>query len=133
MNAQASLIRTFRNTMLGRFLSIGIALYILNVSIDSVDATTLHGKENLLINDIESFAELIIEEIISVEDFFKEFDDQDSESRIQTVHVLFIGIPTSALMLEPVTQCNQPPVYASYQDVQYLTSLTITSPPPEFV
>lgn len=70
MYAHASLVQAFRNTAIGKFLSISIALYVFNVSIDSVDPSTLDGKENLSINDIESFVELIIEDVCNGEDFF---------------------------------------------------------------
>lgn len=133
MDAQVNLIQSFRNTILGKFLSIGIALYVLNVSIDSADATTFQGKENLTINDIESFAELIVEELIQVEDFFTEFDDQDSESTLQNTQFSFLGIPVSTLILDPVLFDHQPLRYDSYKLAPYFSCITITSPPPENV
>jgi hypothetical protein len=133
MNSNVNLIRVFRNTTLGKILSIGIALYIFNISIDSVDATTLTGKEDLITNDIESFAELIVEEMANCEDFFQEFDDQETESTVQKTAVACFGIIVPTFTLAPIVSEDEQPTGKTYVAIAYNTFFTITSPPPEIV
>jgi hypothetical protein len=60
-------------------LSLLMAFYILNFSIDSKDIDPDYIQEDLSLNDIESFYELILEEVIGIENAVEEHDEHDQE------------------------------------------------------
>lgn len=64
---------------LKKFFSLLLALHILNFSIDSQDAAPDHIAEDLTLNDIESFYEFFLEDIIGIENAVEERDERDQE------------------------------------------------------
>jgi hypothetical protein len=62
---------------LNRIIALLLALYILNFSIDSPDAHPDNIAEDLAFNDIESFYEFILEDILGLEDAVAERDEHD--------------------------------------------------------
>lgn len=65
--------------ILRKFFSLLLALYILNFSIDSPDSAPDHIAEDLSLNDIESFYEFFLEDIIGIENAVEEHDERDHE------------------------------------------------------
>lgn len=62
-----------------KFFWSALALYLLNISVDTPDLTSNLIPEDLSINDQESFVEIILEEILGYEDAIPEFDDPDTD------------------------------------------------------
>lgn len=66
-------------SFLSRFLCLFLALYILNFSVDPRDADPDFIPEDLSFNDIESFSELVLEDIFDFTNAFEEHDERDGE------------------------------------------------------
>lgn len=56
-----------------------MALYLLNISVDSPDPYPEHIPEDLSFNDQESIVEIIVEKVLGFENAIEEYDDHDSE------------------------------------------------------
>jgi len=74
MNSQRSPFRVF-----SRILCFALALYFLNFSIDTRDANPDSIPEDLSINDIESVAEFLAEEVMEFQNAFEEHDERDAD------------------------------------------------------
>jgi hypothetical protein len=68
-----------RQNILLKYLWIGLALFIFNVSIDTPDAFGDEVAEDLSFNDIESISELVLEDILGIYNAFPEHDENDRE------------------------------------------------------
>lgn len=55
-----------------------MAIYVLNLSVDSPDAQVNHLPEDLSINDMESVVEIILEGWLEIEDAIPEHDESDA-------------------------------------------------------
>lgn len=55
-----------------------MALYILNFSVDAPDGQSDHQPEDLSINDMESIAEIVLEEWMEIENAVPEHDESDA-------------------------------------------------------
>ena len=60
-----------------RFLCGFLALYLLNISVDSPDPNPEGIPEDLSINDQESIIEMVIEKVMGFENAVAEYDDHD--------------------------------------------------------
>ena len=69
-----------RNTFFIRFLWGIMGLYLLNISIDTIDPQPENIPEDLNFNDQESIVELIVEKVMGFEDAIEEYDDADTEN-----------------------------------------------------
>lgn len=56
-----------------------MGLYLLNISVDTVDPNPDHIPEDLSFNDQESIIEIVLEKVLGYEDAIKEYDDHDTE------------------------------------------------------
>lgn len=56
-----------------------LAIFLLNISVDSADKNPNHVPENLAFNDQESIVEIVVEQILGYENAIPEFDDNDTE------------------------------------------------------
>ncbi|MFD2100792.1 hypothetical protein [Flagellimonas iocasae] len=56
-----------------------MGLFLLNISVDSVDPNPDYIPEDLSFNDQESIIEIVVEKILGFENAFEEYDDPDSE------------------------------------------------------
>lgn len=56
-----------------------MAIHIFNCAIDAPDLTPIDAPEDLSYNDMETITELIAEEILGMDNFFEEHDDDDSD------------------------------------------------------
>jgi len=64
-----------------------MAIYLLNVRIDTADPQPENIPEDLSFNDQESVIEFVIEKILGFEDAIREYDDHDNQSPIKTKNV----------------------------------------------
>lgn len=71
-------VQFFRNHIVARALALFMAAYILNFSVDSPDAQPDHMAEDLSINDLESIAEIVLEEWMEIDDAIPEHDESDT-------------------------------------------------------
>ncbi len=62
-----------------------MALYMLNISIDSPDGHSNSVDEDLSHNEQESIVELIIEKVLGYEDAISEYDDTDQNTNQKKV------------------------------------------------
>ena len=58
-----------------------LAFFMLNISIDMVDATPPNTAEDLTYNEQESIIEFILEEMIGIEDAIPETEDNDASQK----------------------------------------------------
>ncbi|MEQ8471521.1 MAG: hypothetical protein RIC35_10060 [Marinoscillum sp.] len=77
-------MRFFRNHIVVRALGLFMAAYVLNFSVDAPDAQTDHVAEDLSINDMESVAEIVLEEWMEIEDAIPEHDESDANDSTMT-------------------------------------------------
>lgn len=56
-----------------------MGLFLLNISVDSVDPYPDYIPEDLSFNDQESIIEIVVEKILGFENAFEEYDDPDGE------------------------------------------------------
>lgn len=71
--------RRYCRIFLQRLISLTLAAYLLNFSVDSPDAQPDRVLENLSQNDVESFYELFLEEILGLEKAVAEHEEHDVE------------------------------------------------------
>jgi hypothetical protein len=80
-----------------------LALYFLNISVDSIDSHPEYIKEDLSINDQESIIEIVVEDVLGFENAIKEFDDHDQQEQTKgntvklTLTIYFSGIFTATI------------------------------------
>lgn len=72
-------MNTLRQNKIFNLLWIVMALHILNFSIDAPDVIDRNIAEDLSYNEIESFTELITENILGIENAFSETDEKGDE------------------------------------------------------
>lgn len=58
-----------------------MAIYLLNISVDTTDAYPENIPEDLSINDQESVIEIVLEQILGFENAIEEYDDCDSQNQ----------------------------------------------------
>ena len=119
-----------RKNTLQRLLALVLAIYLFNFSIDPGDVGPIYKAEDLSVNDIESVAELLTEEVLGIEDLMKEIDEADATDKTLKPSVTFFLFPgtgaikmasrTSAAILYPVAIVISPPAL----------SAEVASPPP---
>ena len=56
-----------------------MALYLLNISVDTADPDPEHIPEDLSFNEQESLVEIVVEKLMGFESAIAEYDDHDSE------------------------------------------------------
>ncbi|MDJ1482835.1 hypothetical protein QNI16_20205 [Cytophagaceae bacterium YF14B1] len=117
-------------------LSFLIALWVLNFSIDSPDAYVGNSRivqsvqEDLSVNDIESFAELIVENFLGHINAIPEHDEADEHSDIQKIvdyvyiAPFFVIAPENGAEITRVLTVYQECCYPDHQP-------DIISPPPK--
>lgn len=121
-----------RESWVSKVFTFIMALYLLNISVDVLDARTSQSDENLSINEIESFAELMIEEIGQCDDFFDEQHEAEREPFTKlTTSLVFILPPqlTAPCRAEGMLMIANVPSSHPY----YQTYLNKISPPPKTV
>ncbi len=56
-----------------------MGLYLLNLSVDTIEHAPSSLPQNMSVNDQESIVELLVEKVLGYEDAIKEVDDNDRE------------------------------------------------------
>lgn len=78
------MIYQLRNSVFTKVLWGLMALYLLNISVDTPDPNATFVAEDLSINDQESIIEMLVEQVFGYENAFKEVDDHDAEEHNKT-------------------------------------------------
>jgi hypothetical protein len=119
-----------RQSLIGRGLIIALALYLFNSSIDFRDQRVAYLKEDLNLNEIESFAELIIEEIVCIDNFFEEQSEADSEPATKGANTLSYLVPSPLVLpIRPIDVSLS--FYSGGIVFYYFTDSSILTPPPQ--
>ncbi len=128
-------MRTLRRqyNFITRLICLSLALYFLNFSVDSRDADPDSVPEDLTINDIESFSELLAEVVFDWTNAFEEHDERDGEEggALDLTKEYFYSSQEVVAILPPFN----PIVPKKYhvRDIKEIASLSVdvTSPPPK--
>jgi hypothetical protein len=70
-------MKLIRDNICLKYICIGMAFFIFNFSIDTPDTYGDQVAEDLSFNDIESIAELVLENVLGVYDAIPEHDEND--------------------------------------------------------
>jgi len=108
-------INQIRNSVFTKVVWGLLALYFLNISVDSIDAHPEYFKEDLTINDQESIIEIVVEDVLGYENAIKEYDDHDTEEQTKgntnklAFTIYFSGIfnPTPSVVIERKQQHSE--------------------------
>ena len=74
------MFQLIKHSTVTRYLCGLMALYLLNISVDTVDAYPNRAAEDLSFNDQESIVEIVVEKVLGFEDAIEEHDDPDTEN-----------------------------------------------------
>ena len=119
-----------KHSTMVKYISMFIALLLLNCSVDSPDFYKKHIPENLCINDQESIIELVVEKVFGYDNAIPEYDDADSSEANNSIALDLFIVPPTFFTITPFTtyNCNKE-IFSTNQ--QLLTAcLEIHSPPP---
>lgn len=130
VSAPTNFLKLLRQSLIGKGLIFGLAFYLLNSSVDFQDQRITEHKEDLTINEIESFAELIMEEIVCIDNFFEEQSEADSEPAIKGAKTLSYLVPSPLVLpFKPVVVSMS--FLSSDIIFYYFADSTILTPPPQ--
>lgn len=126
--------RILKALFFNRIVSIALAIHLFNFSIDPRDTAPSYIPENLSINDIESIAEFVCEEVFDLPNAFEETDDADQD--IETGNGSILKVYFSSSVLDIKSACISP--YCIQYPIIHKTCLDlfkseITIPPPKVV
>jgi len=123
-------MKLLRQSLIGKGLIFALALYLLNGSVDFQDQRIALHQEDLTINEIESFAELIIEEIVCIDNFFEEQSESETEPTTKGTSMVKYLVPNPLIL--PIKPVNIAMSFYSGEIVfYYFTNSTILTPPPQ--
>lgn len=114
-----------------RFLVGLLALYLLNISVD-FQHPRIKVREDISINEIESLAELVVEEIAQVEDFFEELPESDREPIVK-VNFSLIYLVSGPLVLPVRHGLALQSDFAERTSCFINLTPSILTPPPQIV
>jgi hypothetical protein len=110
-----------------------MALYLFNISADAPDAHAPYVSENLAINDMESMAEIFLEEVCNLENAVPEQDDPDRDDddlvKIQKIATALLPEGSSFRLAPDTNRYIAPPGGAD--NFTPGTAPDILSPPPQ--
>lgn len=72
-------MKALRQFLVFRIFWVFMAFHIFNLSVDSRDARPDYVPEDLNFNDLESVAEIVLEQVLHINNAFEEHDEADSE------------------------------------------------------
>lgn len=129
MKVRRNIFQYIRQSLLCKSLFFALALHLFNISVDF--AHSRNEKEDLSINEIESFAELIVEDIIDIGDFFEEKAETDTEPTHKGVSLVSY-IVSNPLRMESYNAdeiITHHPVFSiSFSSAHF----SILTPPPQY-
>ena len=109
-----------------------MALYMLNISIDSPDGHSNSVAEDLSYNEQESIIELIIEKVLGYEDAISEYDDTDQNTNQKKVFSIEIFILTHfELPLNKIFYNKKNKISSKLSFLILQKHIEIHSPPPD--
>lgn len=112
-----------------RLISCLLAVYLLNISVDFQHSRVALAAEDTSINEIESIAELLIEEMADFEGFFEEQAESDCEPGTNSP-VLLDFIVAHRCVIPPAPPSTRPAYQRLNSFSTYQASLPILTPPP---
>lgn len=110
-----------------------MGVFLLNISVDVADPNPEYIPEDLTINDQESIVEILVEQVLGYDDFFKEYDDHDTEKQNKKTN-LKIEFIAQRVVDPPIKQATIKTKKTSFPDYDaYLTNgfLNLDIPPPK--
>jgi hypothetical protein len=120
-----------RNRINSTVMIVVLTIQVTNLSIDAVDPSP--HAEDLTVNEIESYLELIVEVMLDHEDAIQETDDHDhSTHKPGGSVVLFLAVSAPLSMkigFEIVGESKTSACSLQFQSV----ARSVTAPPPRFV
>lgn len=118
----------YRKLIFRRVLYALMSLLILNYSIDPPDASA--NVEDLGVNEIESIAELAIEEMLNIENYFPEAEDSDIPQTKGQSASLFVAEPIIAFETAGAWGVTIKSIF--YHNCDLLEGMNdLSSPPPK--
>lgn len=129
-------MNTLRQNKIFNLLWIVMALHILNFSIDAPDVIDRNIAEDLSYNEIESFTELITENILGIENAFSETDekgDEETEFFKKYSEITFYFISSKDKMINDSLKSIKNRSTSNLYCTPYCSTIYISifSPPPE--
>jgi len=129
-------MNTLRQNKIFNLLWIVMALHILNFSIDAPDVIDRNIAEDLSYNEIESFTELITENILGIENAFSESDEKgDEETEFFKKHseITFYFISSKDKTVNDSLKSIKNSSISNLYSTPYCSTIYISifSPPPE--
>jgi hypothetical protein len=129
-------MKKLRQHSILKIVWMAIALHILNFSLDAPDATNSTVAEDLSFNEIESFTEWFAEDVLNIEDAFKESDEQgDEESDFikKIIDIKFYQVVLEDEILTPSLKNIKNNITSVNYSNPFCSSIYISifSPPPE--
>lgn len=129
-------MNTLRQNKIFNLLWIVMALHILNFSIDAPDVIDRNIAEDLSYNEIESFTELITENILGIENAFSETDekgDEQTEFFKKYSEITFYFISSKDKMINDSLKSIKNRSTSNLYSTPYCSTIYISifSPPPE--
>ena len=73
------MLETIRNSLSLKIFWGILAVYCLNISVDTPDSLPNYVSEDLSINDQESIIEILLENVLGIENAIPEVDDNDTD------------------------------------------------------
>lgn len=117
---------------LNRIISLLLAIYILNFSIDSRDANPDAIAEDLSFNDIESFYEFVLEDVFGIENAVDEYDERDEEDGGSVVFKKTYITSSFEGIVYPIKIADEPQKFSPYYQSAFAsTTIEIDAPPPK--
>ena len=129
-------MNTLRQNKIFNLLWIVMALHILNFSIDAPDVIDRNIAEDLSYNEIESFTELITENILGIENAFSESDekgDEETEFFKKYSEITFYFISSKDKTVNDSLKSIKNSSISNLYSTPYCSTIYISifSPPPE--
>lgn len=129
-------MNTLRQNKIFNLLWIVMALHILNFSIDAPDIIDRNIAEDLSYNEIESFTELITENILGIENALSETDekgDEETEFFKKYSEITFYFISSKDKMINDSLKSIKNRSTSNLYSTPYCSTIYISifSPPPE--
>lgn len=111
-----------------------MALFLLNISVDTADPNPEYIPEDLSINDQESIIEIVVEEILGYENAIKEYDDNDSEDYNKKTNIsidLSVRLSSHSTTYQPTLESKKQ-VFPEFDILLSSGFSRLETPPPKF-
>ena len=127
------MLQHLRHSVAFRYLWGFMALYLLNISVDTVDAYPSCATEDLSFNDQESIVEIVVEKVLGFENAIEEHDDPDTENHTKKNNFKIDFVPIG--LYEPENKKFNTAILKqkySHQNSGLLSGYNqLSTPPPE--